>query len=189
MDNSRSSRVSSAPSSAIVGRWMHRNCPGAAKEELSTPLPSQSIRFLTSLTKVHGCKPLAHLRLHPLDHLSSPSPLSRLARLPRRMCVVSSSTRVAVSPRQCCVVGVADRGDRRADRRRMLKQNTLCHAEVSARPPFLACLLLLISQVALRTCHFELCVRPSNPLPTASTLCVTIPCPAECAKRLNKTDQ
>ena len=73
-------RESSAPSSAIVGRWMHRSCPGAAKEELSTPLPSPSIRFLTSLTKVHGCKPLAHLRLHPLDHLSSLSLALRNAR-------------------------------------------------------------------------------------------------------------
>ena len=45
--------------------------------------------------------------------------------------------------------------------------------------------LLLISQIALRTCHIELCIRPSNPLPTASTLCLTIPGPAECAKRLN----
>ena len=48
--------------------------------------------------------------------------------------------------------------------------------------------LLLISQIALRTCHFELCIRPSNPLPTASTLCGTIPGPAECAKRLNKNN-
>ena len=28
--------------------------------------------------------------------------------------------------------------------------------------------LLLISQIALRTSHFELCFRPSNPLPTES---------------------
>ena len=54
---------------------------------------------------------------------------------------------------------------------------------LSALFPLLS--LLLISQIALRTCHFELCIRPSNPLPTASTLCVTIPGPAECAKRLN----
>ena len=43
--------------------------------------------------------------------------------------------------------------------------------------------LLLNSRIALRTCHFELCIRPSNPLPTASTLCGTLPGPAECAKR------
>ena len=45
--------------------------------------------------------------------------------------------------------------------------------------------LLLTSQIALRTSHFELRIRPSTPLPTASTLCGTIPGPAECAKRLN----
>ena len=55
---------------------------------------------------------------------------------------------------------------------------------LSALFPLLS--LLLISQIALRTCHFELCIRPSNPLPTASTLCGTLPGPAECAKRLNK---
>ena len=49
--------------------------------------------------------------------------------------------------------------------------------------PFPLLSLLLISQIALSTCHFELCIRPSNPLPTASTLCGTIPGPAECAKR------
>merc|ERR1712078_891477 len=48
--------------------------------------------------------------------------------------------------------------------------------------------LLLISEIALRTCRFELCIRPSNPLPTASTLCGTLPGPAECAKRLNNND-
>ena len=52
---------------------------------------------------------------------------------------------------------------------------------LSALFPLLS--LLLISQIALRTCHFELCIRPSAPLPTASTLCGTIPGPAECAKR------
>ena len=46
-------------------------------------------------------------------------------------------------------------------------------------------LSLLLSQVALRPCHFELCIRPSTPLPIRSTLCLTIPGPAECAKRLN----
>ena len=45
--------------------------------------------------------------------------------------------------------------------------------------------LLILSQVALRTGAFELCNRPSNPLSTTSTLCGTIPGPAECAKRLN----
>ena len=44
-------------------------------------------------------------------------------------------------------------------------------------------LLGLLSQIALRTCHFELGIRPSNPLPIHSTLCLTIPGPAECAKR------
>ena len=43
--------------------------------------------------------------------------------------------------------------------------------------------LLLISQIALRTCHFELSIRPSTPLPTVSTLCGTLPGPATCAKR------
>ena len=43
--------------------------------------------------------------------------------------------------------------------------------------------LLFISHIALRTCLFELRMRPSDPLPTASTLCGTIPGPAECAKR------
>ena len=38
-------------------------------------------------------------------------------------------------------------------------------------------------QIALRTCHFELCIRPSTPLPTTTTLCGPIPGPAECAKR------
>ena len=54
---------------------------------------------------------------------------------------------------------------------------------LSALFPLLS--LLLVSQIALRTCHFELCIRPSNPLPTTSTLCGPIPGPAECAKRLN----
>ena len=48
-------------------------------------------------------------------------------------------------------------------------------------------LSLLLSQVALRPCHFELCIRSSTPLPIRSTLCLTIPGPAECAKRLNKS--
>ena len=52
---------------------------------------------------------------------------------------------------------------------------------LSALFPLLS--LLLISQIALRTCHFELCIRPSNPLPTVSALSVTVPGPAECAKR------
>merc|ERR1712216_11122 len=54
---------------------------------------------------------------------------------------------------------------------------------LSALFPLLS--LLLISQIALRTCHFELRIRPSIPLPIHSTLCLTIPGPAECAKRLN----
>ena len=45
--------------------------------------------------------------------------------------------------------------------------------------------LLLLSQVALRTCHLELCIRPSDPSPIHSTLCLTIPGPKGCAKRLN----
>merc|ERR1712078_264426 len=45
--------------------------------------------------------------------------------------------------------------------------------------------LLLFSQIALRSCHLELRIRPSTPLPIHSTLCHTIPGPAECAKRLN----
>ena len=46
------------------------------------------------------------------------------------------------------------------------------------------------SQTALRTCHFDLCIKPSNPLPTFhSTLCLTIPGPTECAKRLNSPGQ
>ena len=56
-------------------------------------------------------------------------------------------------------------------------------SSLSALFPLLS--LLLISQIALRTCHFELCIRPSIPLPIHSTLCLTIPGPAECAKRLN----
>ena len=48
--------------------------------------------------------------------------------------------------------------------------------------------LLLSSQIALRTSHFELCIRPSIPLPIHSTLCLTIPGPAECAKRLNNNN-
>ena len=57
---------------------------------------------------------------------------------------------------------------------------------LSALFPLLS--LLLVSQIALRTCHFELCIRPSNPLPIHSTLCLTIPGPAECAKRLNNNN-
>ena len=44
--------------------------------------------------------------------------------------------------------------------------------------------LLLICQLPLRTCPFALRIRPSIPLPIHSTLCLTIPGPAECAKRL-----
>ena len=40
-------------------------------------------------------------------------------------------------------------------------------SSLSALFPLLS--LLLISQIALRTCHFELCIKPSNPLPTEST--------------------
>ena len=36
---------------------------------------------------------------------------------------------------------------------------------LSALFPLLS--LLLISQIVLRTCHFELCIRPSNPLPNS----------------------
>ena len=38
----------------------------------------------------------------------------------------------------------------------------------------------------LRTWNYELCIKASTPLPINSTLCLTIPGPAECAKRLNK---
>ena len=44
---------------------------------------------------------------------------------------------------------------------------------LSALFPLLS--LLLISQIALRTYHFELCMRPSNPLPTESTRPVASP--------------
>ena len=54
---------------------------------------------------------------------------------------------------------------------------------LSALFPLLS--LLLISQIALRTCPFDLCIRPSTSPPTASTLCGSLPGPAECAKRLN----
>ena len=57
-------------------------------------------------------------------------------------------------------------------------------SSLSALFPLLS--LLLISQIALRTCPFDLCIRPSTSPPTASTLCGSIPGPAECAKRLNK---
>ena len=56
-------------------------------------------------------------------------------------------------------------------------------SSLSALCPLLS--LPLISQIALRTCPFDLCIRPSTSPPTASTLCGTIPGPAECAKRLN----
>ena len=59
-------------------------------------------------------------------------------------------------------------------------------SSLSALFPLLS--LLLISQIALRTSHFELCIRPSLPLPIHSTLCLTIPGPAECAKRLNNNN-
>ena len=59
------------------------------------------------------------------------------------------------------------------------------HCFCSRSPKLQIVSLLIFCQVALRTGHFELCNRPSNPLPTASTLCGTIPGPAECAKRLN----
>ena len=45
--------------------------------------------------------------------------------------------------------------------------------------------LLLFSQIPLRDCHFDLCIRPSTARQTASTLCGSLPGPAECAKRLN----
>ena len=51
--------------------------------------------------------------------------------------------------------------------------------------PFPLLSLPLISQIALRTCPFDLCIRPSTSPPTASTLCGSLPGPAECAKRLN----
>ena len=56
-------------------------------------------------------------------------------------------------------------------------------SSLSALFPLLS--LLLICQIALRTCPFDLCIRPSTSPPTASTLCGSIPGPAECAKRLN----
>ena len=48
--------------------------------------------------------------------------------------------------------------------------------------------LLLISLSALRTSHFELCIRPSTPLPTASTLCGTILGPNYCLLRPSHLD-
>ena len=42
-----------------------------------------------------------------------------------------------------------------------------------------------LSLFFLRTWHYELCIKASIPLPINSTLCLTIPGPAECAKRLN----
>ena len=48
--------------------------------------------------------------------------------------------------------------------------------------------LLLLSQIALRTSHFELCIRPSTPLPTASTLCGTILGPNYCLLRPSHLD-
>ena len=57
---------------------------------------------------------------------------------------------------------------------------------LSSLPPLFPLLsLLLISQIALRTCPFDLCISPSTSHPTASTLCGSLPGPAECAKRLN----
>ena len=46
----------------------------------------------------------------------------------------------------------------------------------SSHPSLLS--LLLLSQISLRTCPFELRIRPSIPLPIHSTLCLTIPGPA-----------
>ena len=43
-----------------------------------------------------------------------------------------------------------------------------------------------LSLFFLRTWHYELCIKASIPLPINSTLCLTIPGPAECAKRLNR---
>ena len=48
--------------------------------------------------------------------------------------------------------------------------------------------LLLISQSALRTSHFELCIRTSTPLPTAATLCGTILGPNYCLLRPSHLD-
>ena len=45
-----------------------------------------------------------------------------------------------------------------------------------------------MSQSALRTSHFELCIRPSTPLPTASTLCGTILGPNYCLLRPSHLD-
>ena len=60
---------------------------------------------------------------------------------------------------------------------------------LSSRSALFPLLLVLVSsQIALRTSHCELCIRPSIPLPIHSTLCLTIPGPAECAKRLNNND-
>ena len=56
-------------------------------------------------------------------------------------------------------------------------------SSLSALFPLLS--LPLISQIALRTCPFDIGIRPSTSPPTASTLCGTIPGPAECAKRLS----
>ena len=42
-----------------------------------------------------------------------------------------------------------------------------------------------LSLFFLRTWHYELCIKASIPLPINSSLCLTIPGPAECAKRLN----
>ena len=46
--------------------------------------------------------------------------------------------------------------------------------------------LLLHSHIAVPANHFYHCIRPSNQLPTDTTLCGTIPGLAECAKRVNK---
>ena len=56
-------------------------------------------------------------------------------------------------------------------------------SSLSALFPLLS--LPLISQIAPRTCPFDLRIRPSTSPPTASTLCGSLPGPAECAKRLN----
>ena len=54
-------------------------------------------------------------------------------------------------------------------------------SSLSALFPLLS--LPLISEIALRTFPCDLRIRPSTSPPTASTLCGSLPGPAECAKR------
>ena len=64
--------------------------------------------------------------------------------------------------------------------------SALCSLLVSAF--FGPLILIVIVRSALRTSHFELCIRPSTPLPTASTLCGTILGPNYCLLRPSHLD-